>query len=173
MHLELASRGSWTESQSAIGMGMTCQWAGNNGLVHQGDFMNCNRPAVWFLPLISLQPAIIPTGIGVLDLGNAVTNSVTYRHLQVGSTFAATPASLAAQATQASVTDIDFDPSSLLPQTLTYQLHPDNGAAVLAPIQIRYSNYQKTNGVEIPYTIQRFVNGSLQLEIDVTSAQIR
>jgi hypothetical protein len=28
------------------------------------------------------------------------------------------------------------------------------------------------NGVQIPFTIQRYINGSLQLEIDITSAQV-
>jgi hypothetical protein len=172
MQLDLTTKGSWTESQAAISMGMTCQWTGNDAVAHQGDFMNCNRAAVWFLPLISLQPAIIPTGTDVLDQGNAVMDSATYRQLQIATAFAATPSSLAVQAAQASITDIGFNPTSLLPQVLKYEVHPDNGAAVLVPIEIRYSNYQKTNGVEIPYTIQRFVNGSLQLEIDVTSVQI-
>jgi hypothetical protein len=153
-------------------MGMTCQWTGNDGVVHQGDFMNCNRPAVWVLPLISLQPTIIPSGVGVLDLGNSVIDSTTYRHLEIGTAYATTPGSLAIQAAQASITDIEFDPSSLLPQVLKYEVRPDNGAPVLIPIEIRYSNYQKTNGVEVPYTIQRYLNGSLQLEIDVTSVQI-
>jgi hypothetical protein len=172
MQLELDIKNSWTESQSAITAGMTCDWVGSDAVVHQGDMMNCNRPAVWFLPLISLQPAIIPTGIGVIDLGTGALDAGTYRHLQIGAAFSSMPASLLTESTEASLTDIGFDPASLLPEVLSYQVHPDNGALVQVPIEIRYSNYQKTGGIEIPYIIQRFVNGSLQLEIDVTTVQI-
>lgn len=171
MKLDLATKGSWTESQSAIAAGMTCEWIGSDAIAHQGDMMNCNRPVVWFLPLISLQPSIIPSGVGVLDLGTGALDAGTYRHLQVGAAFSSIPASLLTESTQASLTDIGFDPASLLPEVLSYEVHPDNGTQVQVLIDVLYSNYQKTGGVEIPYKIQRYVNGALELEIDVTSVQ--
>jgi hypothetical protein len=64
------------------------------------------------------------------------------------------------------------DPVSFLPAVLSYSIRPDNGAPISIAIEIHYSNYQAINGVQIPFTIQRYVNGSLQLEVDVTSAQV-
>jgi hypothetical protein len=172
MQLSLAKKGSWTESQSAFGMGVTCQWAGNNGAAHQGDSMNCLRPITWFLPQLSLQPASLPANIGVADLGTGAVGTGTYRHLQSQAVLAQMPASLLSRSVEASTTDIGLDPGTWLPSVLRYQVHPDDGAQVNIPIEIRYSDYRKVNGAEIPFLIQRYINGSLQLEIHITSAQI-
>jgi hypothetical protein len=55
---------------------------------------------------------------------------------------------------------------------LAYSIHPDNGAPVAIAIEVHYSDYHAVNGVQIPFLIQRYVNGALQLEIQVSSAQI-
>ena len=172
MQLSLAAKGSWTESQSDFGMGMTCQWAGNDAVLHQGDGMNCVRPTAWFLPSVSLQPALIPTSIGVADLGTGTVGSGTYRHLQSQAVITAMPTAVLPLSVEASTTDVGVDPNTLLPAVLIYQVHPDNGAQVNIPIEVHFSNYQKIGGVEIPFVIERYVNGSLQLEIHVNSAQI-
>jgi hypothetical protein len=127
---------------------------------------------VWFLPSISLQPTAIPAGVGVADLGTGTVGSGTYRHLQTQAVLTGMPSKLLSRSVEASTTDLGIDPTTTLPSVLRYQVHPDNGANVDIPIEIRYSNYQKVNGAEIPFLIQRYVNGSLQLEIRVNSAQI-
>jgi len=151
---------------------MNCSWAGSDETSHSGDLMNCLKPAVWFLPSISLQPASIPSGVGFADLGVGAVGSGIYRHLQSQAVLSAMPNQLLSQSMEASTMDIGFDSSTLLPSVLKYQVHPDNGAQVNIPIEIRYSDYRKIDGAEIPFLIQRYVNGSLQLEIHVSSAQI-
>jgi hypothetical protein len=171
MQLSLAQKGTWVESESAFGMGMDCQWSGTDGVLHTGDFMNCLKPAVWFLPSISLQPPSLPTGVGVSDLGTGTVGPGTYRHLQIQAVLADIPSYLLSPTMTASTTDIGFDPNTLLPAVLLWQVHPDNGAQINVPIEIRYSNYQKVSGIEIPFSVQRYVNGALQLDIQVTSVQ--
>ena len=172
VQLSLAKKGTWTEEQGGIGWGMNCQWAGADGVAHNGDLMNCLKPVVWFLPSISLQPASIPSGVGISDFGIGQVGSGTYRHLRSQAVLPAAPSQLLLQSVQASTVDIGYDPQTLLASALTYQVHPDNGAPVAIPIEIHYSNYQMVNGTEIPFLIQRYVNGSLQLEIQVSSASI-
>jgi hypothetical protein len=65
-----------------------------------------------------------------------------------------------------------LDTVTLLPAVLTYSLHPDNGAQFEIAVEVHYSDYRAVNGVHIPFLIQRYVNGSLQLEIRVSSAEI-
>ena len=79
---------------------------------------------------------------------------------------------LASDIMQRSTADLGLDPASSLPAVLAYSIRPDNGAPIPIAIEIHYSNYQAVNGVQIPFTIQRYVNGSLQLEISVSSAQV-
>jgi hypothetical protein len=172
MQLSLAKKGSWTESQSDIGPAMICQWAGNDGTAHTGDAMNCLKPTVWFVPTISLQRTAIPTGVGIADLGMGIVGSGTYRHLQSQAVLSSLPSKLLSPSVEASTTDVGFDPNTFLPSVLHYQVHPDSGAQVNIPIEIHYSDYQKVDGAELPFLIQRYVNGSLQLEIHVSSAHI-
>jgi hypothetical protein len=172
MQLSLTKKGSWTESQSAVAYGMDCQWTGADGITHSGDVMNCLKPVVWFLPTISLQPSSLSPDIGFADLGVGPVASGSHRHLQSQAVLSDMPSKLLTQSMQASTMDMGFDPTTLLASVLTYHIHPDNGAQVSIPIEVHYSNYQKVSGVEIPFTIQRYVNGSLQLELEISSAQI-
>lgn len=73
---------------------------------------------------------------------------------------------------QQSTTNLGLDPVSLLPAVMTFSVHPDNGAPSSIAIEIHYSDYHSVSGVQIPFHIQRYVNGSLQLDILVNSAQI-
>jgi hypothetical protein len=79
---------------------------------------------------------------------------------------------LSSNLAQQSTTDLGLDPTTLLPTVLAYTVCPDNGAQVKIAIEIHYSNYQPVDGVQVPFHIQRFVNGSLQLDILINSAQI-
>jgi hypothetical protein len=81
-------------------------------------------------------------------------------------------ASVTADVAKWSKTDIYLNPTSLLPAVLAYSVRPDNGAPTAIAIEVHYSNYRTVNGIQIPFTIQRYVNGALQLEIQVSAAQI-
>lgn len=178
MQLNLASTGQRIETQTGTGSSAVCQWAGSGGVAHQISVNNCWRPALWFLPAISLQPSVLPSNLGIADLGEGAVGSSTniYRHLQGGLLASGLPTglpnTLAATLVQQSTEDVGLDPTSLLPAVLAYSLLPDSGSATPIAIEIHYSNYQTVNGVQIPFLIQRYINGSLQLSIVVSSAQV-
>ena len=174
MQLSLAEKGLWTESQGDIGPDMDCQWAGADGVAHSGDAMNCLRPVVWFVPMISLQRSLIPSTFGMTDLGIARVGSRpdSYRHLQGQFVFSNMPMSLTKDLMQRSTIDIGLDPTSYLPAVLTYTVQPDSGSLTPIVIEIRYFNYTTVNGVQVPFEIQRYLNGSLQLDIVVKQAQV-
>jgi hypothetical protein len=178
MQLNLASTGQRTETQTGTGSSAVCQWAGSDGVAHQLSVESCWRPALWFLPAISLQPSLLQNSTGVVDLGAGTVGASTniYRHLQGGLLASGLPTgfstSLATAIAQQSTEDLGLDPASLLPAVLAYTVHPDNGASTPIAIEIHYSNYQTVNGVQIPFLIQRYINGSLQLSIVVSSAQV-
>ena len=172
MQLSMTQKGTWTETQSDIGFGMNCGWSGSDGVAHSGDALNCLKPVVWFLPSLSLQSSRIPSGVGAADLGMGTVGSGSYHHLQLQAVLSDMPNQLLTDSVQASTVDIGLDPHTLLASVLRYQVHPDNGAQVQIPIEVRYSNYQTVNGVVVPFTIERYLNGSLQLQITINSASI-
>ncbi len=139
---------------------------------HTANGLSCWRPTAWFYPAISLQPTSLLSGIGIVDLGTGEVGSGTYRHLQSQLVLSALESSLTMRLMTDSTTDIGLDPSSFLPAVLRYSVHPDDGSAALIPIEIHFSNYQQVNGVQVPYLIEKYVNGALLASITVTSTQI-
>ena len=174
MRLDLSSLGRKTETQTGAGESADCQWAGADAVVHEVDITNCWRPALWFLPVLSLQPSLLPNYLGVVDLGTGTVGSGTqvYRHLQSQLIFSDLTSPLATKVTQMSITDLGLDPTSLLPAVLTYSIHSDDGTSTPIAIEIHYSNYQTVNGVQIPFLIERYLNGSLQLAIKIGRAHV-
>jgi hypothetical protein len=79
---------------------------------------------------------------------------------------------MSANLAQQSIMDLGLDPTTLLPAVLAYTVRPDNGAQTQIAIEIHYSSYQSVNGVQVPFHIQRYVNGALQLDILISSAQV-
>jgi hypothetical protein len=69
-----------------------------------------------------------------------------------------------------SQTDLTLDPATFVPSSLKFNIHPDNNSSANLPVEVRYSNYKNVSGVELPMHIERYVNGGLQLCIDIDSA---
>jgi hypothetical protein len=174
LQLSLSSSGVRTEGQSGQGSDQSCTWSSEDGAVHSIDPASCWRPLFWFLPPLSLQPSLLPNYLGTVDMGTGTVGFAKgiYRHLQSQLVLPNLTTALAGKIMQVSTTDLGLDPASFLPAVLTYSVRPDSGAFTPIAIEIHYSNYQPISGVEIPFTIQRYVNGSLQLEITVSSAQV-
>jgi hypothetical protein len=174
LQLSLSSSGTRTETQTGQGSGLTCTWAGKNAVANSVDPLDCWRPVIWFLPPLSLQPSLLTGYLGATDLGTGPVgfSTATYRHLQSALVLPDLKAKLTSDVMTHSTADLGIDPTSFLPAVLSYSIRPDNGAPIPILIEIHYSNYQTINGVKIPFTIQRYVNGSLQLEIAVSSAQV-
>ena len=174
LQLSLSASGQRTETQSGEGINLSCTWTGADGTTHAIDPGNCWRPMLWFLPPLSLQPSLVSSSLGAVDLGTSTVGfgTTTYRHLQSQLVLPDMSSALASTMMQRSTADLGLDPTSLLPAVLAYTIWPDNGAAIPIAIEIHYANYQLINGVQVPFSIQRYVNGSLQLQITVTSAQV-
>lgn len=173
MQLSLASKGQWSESQSAIDIPMTCGWVGNDGVQYAGNLFNCMRPVVWFLPQLFLASAVNSSSITMVDKGvGPVGSAGNYRDLQCSFATSSSSDSVLQILTTASSVDIGVDQSSLLPSILAYEVQPDDGQDVLIPIEIHFSHFIQIDGVQVPSVIQRYVNGALQLEIQISAAQI-
>ncbi len=175
MQLSLSETGTKTEIQTGMGI---CSWTGNDGVLHAIQSGACSRPVLWFLPALSLfsLPSQLQFGTPVhndLGLGPVGSGESNYRHWQ--STISppnGMPSTLTSDLVKQSTTDIGLDPNTLLPAMLAYSVHPDNGAPAWIAFEVHYSDYQAVNGVQIPFHIQRYVNGSLQLDIQLSSAQV-
>jgi len=79
------------------------------------------------------------------------------------------PSEAAATFQRLSQMDLFLDPSTHLPVALAFNIHPDNNLLLDIPVEIRLSDYRAVNGVKVPFHIERYINGTLQLEITVAN----
>lgn len=174
MQLDLGTTGPRTESQTGVGADAACRWAGADGVAHEIATESCLGQTLWVMPALSLQPSILAGSVSVVDLGSGPVGAgeTAYRHLQSHPMVSAASSVMPTHNAQLSTADIGLDPVSALPAVLTYSVHPDNGAQISIAIEVHYSDYRSVNGVQIPFHIQRYLNGSLRLDILLSSAQI-
>lgn len=178
MQLVLSDTGRITEAQTGTGSSARCQWSGGDGVSHSVDVANCWRPALWFLPALSLQPSLLSksTEQTFADLGQTTVGSGTavYRGLQgqIVPSGASLSKPTVTDRIKRSTVNLGLDPKSYLPAVLAYSVHPNNGAPISIAIEVHYSDYRTVAGAQIPFHIERYVNGSLQLDIIVSSATI-
>jgi hypothetical protein len=165
------SAGATGESRTVSDGIPSCTWTDHESVVHNSLFLNCLPPA-WFFPGLTLLsvssdpslPAWTPSSYAVDSLGD---------HLQFQFVL---PNSTAAQEDPQMATPFDLvlAPDTQLPLYALFTAHPDN-PWVHAEIQVKiaYSDYRSISGVMIPFRIQRYLNGSLVLDLTITSASVQ
>jgi hypothetical protein len=57
-----------------------------------------------------------------------------------------------------------------LPTELAFNLHPDNNLGENVPIRVKYSDYRPVNGLQVPFHLQKFMNGTLMWDVELESA---
>lgn len=159
---------SRTESQNSISPGMQCFWNGADGVSHAIDAENCRRPMVWFLPGLSLQQLASFPNVDIADLASSPVGSVAAHHLQIRWSSPGQNSALERTRT----VELGLDPTSSLPTALEYRLVTGK-PNVFQTIHVRFSDYHLVNGLSIPSSIQRYVNGSLQLDIHITNSSVQ
>ena len=166
------------------------QWLhGRNNLVRQAYFVEPDgesrnhtvksawADAAWFYPGLGLlselsdHNAAFEGQLIAHDLGQISHDGQTVihleLHLQLNSAQAPiTAIDLAAKRTRE---DLYLDPATLLPVFLDYHEPSAHGQPIR--IEVHYGNYQLLHGLEIPFHIQRWMNGSLVMDMQVTQAQ--
>jgi hypothetical protein len=164
--LELSS-GTRTEIRDASTGAPLGKWTAPKAS-GQFAFHNCLTDAVWFFPaLSSLSQGANPNFI-FSYVGQEQHNDVSSLHIRV---YQRTPVGLAnSPVPKLSGMDFYLDPSSYLPLAIAFNVHTDKDMNTTIPTEIRFADYQSVNGVQIPFHIQRLLNGTVVLDVTVTSA---
>lgn len=118
-----------------------------------------SQPAepAWFFPAWGRWQQT-PPGITLTDLGACTHNGVAARHLHL------------AGAGGGEISDVFLDPSTGLARAVQFTLAADNGRGPGLAVEVRYSDYRLTGGAEVPFQVQRYYNGVLNLELTLDSA---
>jgi len=112
-----------------------------------------------------------PASTTVAFAGTSILNGQSLLDIRKSSTFVS-PHSADLLARNSTV-DLLLDPGTFLPTALTFATHPDADANRQIPVTVQFSDYRTISGVSIPFHIQKFMNGTLMLDVTVSSATIQ
>jgi hypothetical protein len=146
-------------------------WIGLDGTSHTMAGHNLMTDAVWFFPAFSIVSQAASTNVVATYVDAETRNGVSVQHLRFAQPPSVTgdPTGLL---TSLTAEDVYLDASSLLPVAILFNTHPDNNAASNIAVEIDFSNYQASSGVEVAQRIQELLNNNLFLDITVQSVAL-
>jgi len=165
MSLSLAS-GARTEVRDAQTGATLGSWTAPSGPSGMFSLFNCQTDAAWFFPVLSSLSA--GPNIVLSYVGLETRNGESVQHLR---SYVYSPSSSSALTfQQLSAEDFYLDATTLLPSAVTFFTHPDNNAANNISVEVDFSNYQTVNGAAVPMHVQKYLQGTLQIDLTVSSA---
>jgi hypothetical protein len=143
-----------------------------DGKVHSQSQHNLMTDSSWFFPALTLGRLVSSQNSSVSLVGQETRDGVSVFHLTATQQFLVpdTPAEIAPELQRLSQMDIFLDSSTQLPFALTFNQHPDNNVLLDIPVEVRFSDYRAVNGVQVPFHIQRYLNNSLILDVQLQTA---
>ena|ERR1700733_3175144 len=121
---------------------------------------------IFLLPL--LQGMLANPDVAYQDIGPDVVNGETAEHLRIWNTYASQTADWQAIG-PFTARDIWIDPSSAFPLRVSYVQYETGGTGPGVPIDVFYSNYQSTNQLQYPFSVNESVNGTPWRTIQISS----
>lgn len=146
-------------------------WTGSDGTQHTVANHNLLTGEQWFCPAVLLSRLVKATNTSLQFVGIESRNGQSLEHFLVTRSISGLPLSKqSALLTHLTELNIFLDVQTLHPAILAFNAHPDNNASIDIPIEIRFENYIQSAGIWYPSRIEKHINNSLVLGLDVQSA---
>lgn len=145
-------------------------WTGFDGIQHPMADHNCWTDAVWFFPALSLLADYADPNLVFTDLGQVQYQGGTAEHIQVYRTVTGWGPDDLQVLARLSMVDYYLDSQTALPVAMAFATHPDSDFTVDIPVMTVFASYHPVNGIQVPFQIVRAVNGTVMLQIVITSA---
>jgi hypothetical protein len=168
LNLGQASR---TEVQTAANPFRTCTWSNSAGTSYSIMGANCFIAIPWFAPGLftqssSVLPALLTTSDdGEITKDNEILHQVRFLLNRQGMNTASTQQLIAL-----STVKVFYNPQTLLPDSLEYNIHPDDNDLQNIDVKVVFSNYQSVSGMMVPFHIERYIHHTLQLTLNISNA---
>lgn len=140
-------------------------WVDANAVSHLYAGQNCSSDPAWFFPIFSsLVTAVSNPSVVLSYVGQETLNGIAVQHLR--------SYVVSNQPLQQQLSTMDFylNATSLLPMATAFNVYADSNIGTSIPSVVNFATYQAVNGVEVPFHIQRMLNGVVVLDIVVTNA---
>jgi len=152
----------WSDSQGS--------WTGPDGQSHSQAFHNSLVIGNWFCPAVALQALAADTSFGLAYVAAETRQGVQVQHIQSTRILPGAGTAPDPVIQQLTAIELYLDATTFLPVALEFNTHPDFDALRNLPVRVELGNYQSVNGIGAPFHIQKFLQGSLFLDISVSTA---
>jgi hypothetical protein len=146
-------------------------WIGSDGFSHEMVEHNLMTDPAWFFPEFTLANFANSQTSWLSYIGQENHDGQLVLHISFAQQFAdiaGAPPQTTALLQHLSQMDLYLNPSTLLPVALAFNVHPDDNAIVDIPVEIRFSSYQAVGGIQVPLHVQKYVNNSLVLDLQLS-----
>lgn len=146
-------------------------WCGTDGIWHSMVPNNLFTDPSWFFPTFLISRALSGSDYSISSMDAETQGGVAVEHIKIYQPFGLA----AQQATQIQglgQVDLYLNASTLLPVSVSFNIHSDTDALTNIPVEIQFSNYQVVQRRSIPYHIQKYIQNGLSLDVTVTSVQV-
>jgi hypothetical protein len=147
-------------------------WSGTDGVSHAMVEHNLMTDPTWFFPAFTLANIASSQAFVLSYIGPETHDGFSVVHVSVSQTFPSTFGQTGLLLQHLSQMDLYLDPSTLLPAVLAFNIHPDSNALLDIPTEIRFSSYQAVNGIQVPFHVQKYLNGGLILNLQFSNATL-
>ena len=162
---------SQTETYPALGLNRSCHFTNHAGVTKELPVLDCLTPVAWFAPSLFVQdPLHLSPLLQISDNGELTKDGLTVHELTYGLAPSDHKAVRDPRFVEATSVHFFFDPKTLLISSIEYDSHPNGDIFVPIPVRLVFSDFRNTTGVMLPYHIEKYVNRSLQLTLDVDTA---
>lgn len=150
-------------------------WSGPDGVLHGMVARDTLTEPAWFFPAIAVAH-IADSPVWVLTyMGPETHDGASVIHVQATEQIPSSsnaPQQFVDSIRQLTRTDLYFDPTSSLLLALDFNSHPQTNFLIDIPVEIRFSNYQMVNGVDVPMLVQKFINNSPVLDLQFSNTAL-
>jgi hypothetical protein len=146
-------------------------WSGRDGVSHSIPSHNLVTDWGWF-PAITLSNLCTSARMVFTYVGMENRNGHSVQHLTAKQHFPNLKGKSATLMQHLSEMDIYLESSTSLPVSLVYNIHPDSDAGVDIPVEIDFSDYRTSNGMQIPFHVQKYLNNVLSLDLQFQSVAV-
>jgi len=169
MDLTLSS-GQRSEVQNLTATPPAGAWSGPDGASHPIANHNLLAEPVWFFPAFAIARRLSITGYVATYVGHETHNGQAVEHVSVSRTPSAQIPSGLLPFQHLTQVEFFLDSTTLLPSAIAFTIHPDKNLLLDIPVEVRFSDYRAVSGAQIPFHVQKYLNNSLILDFQATSA---
>jgi hypothetical protein len=147
-------------------------WAGPDGTSGAMSLHYILVDSAWFAPALMLTKLSSTQNVILSYVGSETRNGAAVQHLIVSKQFTGIPPRVSADFQRLSQMEVYLNSSTLLPLSISFSTHPDNNAGRDLLVEVKFEGYQPVNGVQVPFHIQKYLNGALILDLQFQKADL-